>query len=49
VVSPLVATEALFGVLFAALIFGKAELIGRHVVAGAVLIVAGGAMIGAFR
>jgi drug/metabolite transporter (DMT)-like permease len=49
VVSPLVATEALFGVLFAALIFGRAELIGRHVVAGAVLIVAGGALIGAFR
>lgn len=49
VVSPLVATEALFGVLFAALIFGRAELIGRHIVVGALLIVAGGALIGAFR
>ncbi len=49
VVSPLVATEALFGVLFAALIIGRTELIGRHVVLGATLIVAGGVLIGAFR
>jgi drug/metabolite transporter (DMT)-like permease len=49
VVSPLVATEALFGVLIAALLLGRSELIGRHVVAGAVLIVSGGVLIGAFR
>ena len=49
VVSPLVATEALFGVLFSAAVFGRRELIGRHLVAGALLIVAGGALIGAFR
>jgi drug/metabolite transporter (DMT)-like permease len=49
VVSPLVATEALFGVLLAALLVGRSELIGRHVVLGAALIVAGGALIGAFR
>ena len=49
VVSPLVATEALFGVLFAAIVLGRSELIGRHVVAGAALIVAGGVLIGVFR
>ena len=49
VVNPLVATEALFGVLLAALILGSSELIGRHVVAGGALVVAGGILIGAFR
>jgi drug/metabolite transporter (DMT)-like permease len=49
VVSPLVATESLFGVLFAALLLRRSELISRHLVAGAVLIVAGGAVIGALR
>ena len=49
IVSPLVATEALFGVLLAALVLGRSELIGRHVVAGALLIVTGGVLIGAFR
>jgi DME family drug/metabolite transporter len=49
VVSPLIATEALFGVLLAALIIGRSELIGRHVVVAAVLIVCGGALIGVFR
>ncbi len=49
VVSPLVATEALFGVLFAALMLGRSELVGRHVLAGALLIVTGGVLIGAFR
>jgi uncharacterized membrane protein len=49
VVSPLIATEALFGVLLAAVIIGKSELIGRHVIAAAGLIVCGGVLIGAFR
>jgi drug/metabolite transporter (DMT)-like permease len=49
VVSPLVATEALFGVLLAAVIIGRSELIGRHVIVAAGLIVSGGALIGAFR
>jgi drug/metabolite transporter (DMT)-like permease len=49
VVSPLVATESLFGVLFAGLLLRKSELVGRHLVAGALLIVAGGALIGGFR
>jgi uncharacterized membrane protein len=49
VVSPLVATESLFGVLFSALLIRRSELIGKGLVAGALLIVAGGALIGAFR
>jgi drug/metabolite transporter (DMT)-like permease len=49
VVSPLVATESLFGVLFAALFIGRSELVGRHVLIGAGLIVTGGMLIGAFR
>jgi transporter family protein len=49
VVSPLVATESLWGVAFAALILGRAELIGKRLVVGALLIVAGGALIGATR
>jgi uncharacterized membrane protein len=49
VVSPLVATESLFGVLFAFLLLRRSELVGRHVVLGAVLIVAGAALIGATR
>jgi drug/metabolite transporter (DMT)-like permease len=49
VVSPLVATEALFGVVLAAIVLGRSELIGKHVVAGAALIVAGAILIGVFR
>ena len=47
VVSPLVATESLWGVTFSAVIIGSSELIGRRVVAGAALVVAGGVLIGA--
>ena len=49
VVSPLVAVESLVGVVLAALILGRIELVGRHLWIGAGLIVAGGALIGAFR
>ncbi|HEV8688288.1 MAG TPA: DMT family transporter [Gaiellaceae bacterium] len=49
VVSPLVATESLWGVGLSALLIGRSELVGRRLVAGALLIVAGGALIGAFR
>lgn len=49
VVSPLVATESLFSVLLAVVLLRRTELVGRHLVLGAVLIVAGGALIGAFR
>ena len=48
-VSPLVATESLFGVLFAVLLLRRSELVGRHVFVGAALIVAGAAVIGASR
>jgi drug/metabolite transporter (DMT)-like permease len=49
VVSPLVATESLFSVLLAVLLLRRAELVGRHLLLGAALVVAGGALIGAFR
>lgn len=49
VVSPLVATESLWGVLFAALVLRSSELVGRRLIAGAVLIVVGSAVIGATR
>jgi drug/metabolite transporter (DMT)-like permease len=49
VVAPLVATESLWGVVFAALLLRRAELVGRWLVAGAALIVAGGALIGVSR
>jgi drug/metabolite transporter (DMT)-like permease len=49
VVSPLVATESLWGVLFAALLIRHAEGVGRRLAFGAVLVVAGGAVIGVAR
>ena len=49
VVSPLVATESLWGVLFSALFLRRVEVIGARLAAGAVLIVAGGILIGVFR
>ncbi|MDQ3992022.1 MAG: DMT family transporter [Actinomycetota bacterium] len=49
VVSPLVATESLWGVLLAALLLRRSELVGRRLVLGAALVVAGGALIGATR
>jgi drug/metabolite transporter (DMT)-like permease len=49
VVSPLVATESLFAVLLAVLLLRRTELVSRHLVLGAALVVAGGALIGAFR
>jgi drug/metabolite transporter (DMT)-like permease len=49
IVSPLVATESLFSVLLAVLLLRRTELVSRHLVLGALLIVAGGALIGAFR
>lgn len=49
VVSPLVATESLWGVTLSALVLRRSELVGKSLAAGAVLIVAGGALIGAFR
>ena len=49
VVAPLVATESLWGVAFAALLLRRRELVGRRLVVGALLIVAGGVLIGASR
>jgi drug/metabolite transporter (DMT)-like permease len=48
VVSPLVATESLWGVTLSAL-FLRTELVGRRLAAGAALVVVGGALIGVFR
>ena len=49
VVAPLVATESLWGVVFSGLLLRRSELVGRRLVLGATLIVAGGALIGAWR
>jgi drug/metabolite transporter (DMT)-like permease len=49
IVSPLVAVESLVGVVLAALLLGRTELVGRHLWIGAALVVTGGALIGAFR
>jgi drug/metabolite transporter (DMT)-like permease len=49
VVAPLVATESLWGVAFSALLLRRSELIGRWLLVGAALIVAGGALIGVSR
>jgi drug/metabolite transporter (DMT)-like permease len=49
VVSPLNATGSLWAILLAVLVIGRSELIGRRTMLAAVLIVAGGALIGAFR
>ena len=49
VVAPLVAIESLVGVVLAALLLRDSELVGRRLFVCAALIVAGGALIGAFR
>ncbi len=49
VVSPLVATESLWGVALSALVLSRSERVGARLVAGAVLVVAGGVLIGVFR
>ncbi|MGL6280095.1 MAG: DMT family transporter [Gaiella sp.] len=49
VVAPLNATQSLWAVLFAALVYRRAEMIGRRTVLAAVLVVCGGALIAAFR
>ena len=49
VVSPLVATESLWGVALSALFLRRHELVGPRLFLGAVLVVAGGALIGVFR
>jgi drug/metabolite transporter (DMT)-like permease len=49
VVSPIVATESLWGVTLAWLFLQRSEHVGRRLVLGAVLIVAGGVLIGIYR
>ncbi len=49
VVSPLVATESLFGVALSALLVRGTEGMGRRLLLGAALVVAGGAVIGVYR
>jgi drug/metabolite transporter (DMT)-like permease len=49
VVSPLVATESLWGVALSALLVRHTEGVGRKLALGAVLVVAGGAVIGVSR
>jgi drug/metabolite transporter (DMT)-like permease len=49
VVAPLVAVESLVGVGLSALFLRESEHIGKRLLVGASLIVAGGALIGAFR
>ncbi|HEU0336774.1 MAG TPA: DMT family transporter [Gaiellaceae bacterium] len=49
VVSPLVATESLWGVLLSALFLRRHERVGARLAAGAGLIVLGGVLIGVFR
>jgi drug/metabolite transporter (DMT)-like permease len=49
VVSPLVATESLWGVALSALLLRRHELVGPRLFGGAALVVAGGALIAVFR
>jgi drug/metabolite transporter (DMT)-like permease len=49
VVSPLVATESLWGVALSALLLRRHELVGVRLLGGAALVVAGGVLIGVFR
>jgi drug/metabolite transporter (DMT)-like permease len=49
VVAPLVAMESLVGVLLSVLLLRRSEVVGRRLVIGAVLIVAGGGLIGTVR
>jgi drug/metabolite transporter (DMT)-like permease len=48
VVSPIVATESLWGVALSILFIRKTELVGRRVLIGAALIVVGGVLIGVY-
>jgi drug/metabolite transporter (DMT)-like permease len=48
VVSPIIATESLWGVVLSILLLRHTELVGRRVLIGAALVVAGGALIGIY-
>jgi drug/metabolite transporter (DMT)-like permease len=48
VVSPIVATESLWGVALSVLLIRHTELVGRRVLAGAFLVVGGAVLIGLY-
>jgi uncharacterized membrane protein len=49
VVSPIVATESLWGVTLSWLVLRKSEHVGPRLFAGAALVVSGGILIGIYR
>ena len=49
IVAPLYGTESLWAVLISAMVLRRAEAVGVRLAAAAVLVVAGGALIGGFR
>jgi uncharacterized membrane protein len=49
VVSPIVATESLWGVTLSWLVLRRSEQVGPRLLGGAALVVAGGILIGSFR
>jgi uncharacterized membrane protein len=49
VVAPLAGTGVLWTVVFAAIFLGRSELVGRRLVVVALLVVAGGILVGATR
>jgi drug/metabolite transporter (DMT)-like permease len=49
IVSPIVATESLWGVTISWLVLQRSEHVGRRLVVGAALVVSGGVLIGVFR
>jgi drug/metabolite transporter (DMT)-like permease len=49
VVSPLVATESLWGVTLSVLLFRRTEVVGARLAGAAILVVAGGTLISVFR
>lgn len=49
VVAPLIAVESLVGVVLSLVFLRESEGVGKPLLLGAALIVAGGALIGAFR
>jgi drug/metabolite transporter (DMT)-like permease len=49
VVAPLYGTESLWAVVFSSIVLGRVEAVGVRLVAAAVLVVAGGALISGFR
>jgi uncharacterized membrane protein len=49
IVAPLYGTESLWAVVISAVVLRRAEAVGLRLAAAALLVVAGGALIGGFR